>query len=117
MTHSAPKVTRAKKVLEKHLPNGDMDVVIKCLDLLLRVRNWNAHPDEGYAFKKRKEAYESVRAELVKRQYRMDRYHDPNRPKRETADTQDYHDVVKNWLVFTYRIKDWLDAYAKTTGP
>lgn len=109
------KVRRAGNILKKYLPDNDVDTVIKCLKLLLWVRNWNAHPG-SYAFRKRKEAYDSVRPELVRRQYSMARDHDPNRPKPKTADAQDLHDTVKNFLVLTYRIKDWLDAYAKAVG-
>lgn len=106
------KVRRVVGVLEKHLPDNDVDVVIKYLHFLLSIRNWNAHPKEEYAFKKRKESWESVRAETIRRQYGMSRDHDPNRPKLETADAQDYHDIVKEHLILTYRIKDWLDGYA-----
>lgn len=110
------KVNRATDVLKKHLPDNDVDTVIKYLDFLLRVRNWNAHPKEEYASKKREEAWGSVRDEARRRQYVMARKHDPNRPKRETPDEQDFHDMIKNVLILTYRIKDWLDAYAKVMG-
>lgn len=110
------KVRRAKDVLEKHLPDDEVNAVIKYLDLLLSMRNWNAHPDENHAFKKRKDAWDAVRAESVRRRYKMARDHDPNRPKPKTADAQDFHDFVKDVLVLTCRIKDWLDAYAKAAG-
>ena len=110
------KVRRVEGALKKHSSNDDVDTVIKYIELLLRMRNWNAHPKEEYAFKKRKEAWESVRDEAKRRQYVMVRDHDPNRPKPKTVDAQDFHDMVKNTLILTYKIKDWLDRYAAATG-
>ena len=109
------KIHRAVDVLEKHLPDNDVSMVIKYLNLLLRMRNWDVHLGE-HAFEKRKEAWDVVRAETVRRQYWIDRKHDPNRPKPETPDAQDFHDNMKDLLVLTHRIKDWLDTYAKTVG-
>lgn len=110
------KVRRAVGVLETHQPNDDVATVIKYLILLLSMRNWNAHPTEEHAFKKRMEAWKSVRTETIKRQYLMARVHDANRPKRPTADEQAYHDNLKHMLVLTYKIKNWLIAYAKATS-
>lgn len=108
------KINRTVSVLEKHLPDSDVDTVIKILKLLLQMRNFGIHLGDP-AFKKRKDAWDAVRDEMIRRGYHMDRGHDPNRPKSE-ADEQDYHDNMKDLLVPTYNINDWLDAYARVVG-
>ncbi len=110
------KIGRVTGILEKHQPDTEVDTVIKCLDFLLKARNWNAHPNEDYAFEKRKEAWESVRSEIIRRDYMISHVHDPRRPKSKTIDEQGYHDAMKDLSVLTYRIKDWLDEYVKVTG-
>lgn len=107
------KIGRVERILKKHSSNGDIPVILKILKLLLSARNWAIHLGDK-AFKKREAAWNEVRDDIMERGYPHLRVHPPNRPKSKMIDTQGRHEVLKTDTILTYRIKDWLEEYAKT---
>ncbi len=62
------KVWKLRGVLKEHLPNDDAEFVLKFLDFLVGFRNYGIHGNEG-AWEERKESWEEVRPEFIKRDW------------------------------------------------
>ena len=111
------KVNQFNKELSEKIHcehSKDLILVKKILDFLLKVRNWNAHPNEELSNKNRKNAWEDLKKQISECEFKFNtRIHDKWRPVPKTPDAQDYHDYMKYILMFTFMIKDWLEEFAK----